>query len=50
MSMRDKARVKVKDILANYKVPPLEKDVQKKIDAIIEKAKKPMWGGESKTQ
>jgi trimethylamine--corrinoid protein Co-methyltransferase len=49
MSMRDRAREKVKDILANYKVPPLEADVQKKIDAIIEKAKKPMWGGESVT-
>jgi trimethylamine--corrinoid protein Co-methyltransferase len=49
MSMRDRAREKVKDILANYKVPPMDKDVQKKIDAIIEKAKKPMWGGESKT-
>jgi trimethylamine--corrinoid protein Co-methyltransferase len=50
MSMRDRAREKVKDILANYKVPPLEADVQKKIDAIIEKAKKPMWGGESVTR
>jgi trimethylamine--corrinoid protein Co-methyltransferase len=49
MSMRDRARAKVKDILANYKVPPLEKDVQKKLEGIIERAKKPMWGGESKT-
>jgi trimethylamine:corrinoid methyltransferase-like protein len=38
----------VKDILANHKVPALEKDVQKKLDGVIEKAKKPMWGGESK--
>jgi trimethylamine--corrinoid protein Co-methyltransferase len=48
-SMRDRAREKVKDILANHKVPPLDADAQKKLDAIIEKAKKPMWGGESKT-
>ena len=48
-SLRDRAREKVKDILTNYKVPPLEKDVQSKVNAIIEKAKKPMWGGESKT-
>jgi trimethylamine--corrinoid protein Co-methyltransferase len=49
-SMRDRAREKVKDILANHKVPPLDANAQKKLDAIIEKAKKPMWGGESKTQ
>ncbi len=48
-SLRDKAREKVKDILANHKVTPLESQVQKKLDDIIEKAKKPMWGGESKT-
>jgi len=48
-TLRDRAREKVRDILANYKVPPLEKEVQRKLDAIIEKAKKPMWGGESKT-
>jgi len=48
-SMRDRAREKVKDILANHKVPPLDANAQKKLDAIIEKAKKPMWGGESKT-
>lgn len=48
-SMRDRAREKVKDILANRKVPPLDANAQKKLDAIIEKAKKPMWGGESKT-
>ncbi|MBU0684655.1 MAG: trimethylamine methyltransferase family protein [Thermoplasmatota archaeon] len=48
-SMRDRAREKVKEILANHKVPPLDANAQKKLDAIIEKAKKPMWGGESKT-
>jgi trimethylamine--corrinoid protein Co-methyltransferase len=48
-SMRERAREKVKDILANHKVPPLDAAAQKKLDAIIEKAKKPMWGGESKT-
>ncbi len=48
-SVRDRAREKVKDILANHKVPPLDAAIQKKLDAIIEKAKKPMWGGESKT-
>jgi trimethylamine--corrinoid protein Co-methyltransferase len=48
-SMRDRARERVKDILANHKVPPLDANAQKKLDAIIEKAKKPMWGGESKT-
>jgi trimethylamine--corrinoid protein Co-methyltransferase len=48
-SMRDRARDKVKDILANHKVPPLGSDAQTKLGAIIEKAKKPMWGGESKT-
>jgi trimethylamine--corrinoid protein Co-methyltransferase len=47
-SMRDRAREKVKDILANHKVEPLNPDVQKKLDAVIEKAKKSSWGGESK--
>jgi len=47
-SLRESARDKVKDILANHKVPPLERDVQKKLDAVIERAKKPMWGGETK--
>ena len=47
-SMKDTARDKVKDILANHKVPGLTDDVNKKLAAIIEKAKKPMWGGESK--
>jgi len=48
-TMRDRAREKVKDILANHKVPPLDKSVQAKLDAVIERAKKPMWGGESRT-
>jgi trimethylamine--corrinoid protein Co-methyltransferase len=48
-TMRDKAREKVKDILANHKVPPLDAEVKKKLGAVIDKAKKPMWGGESKT-
>jgi trimethylamine--corrinoid protein Co-methyltransferase len=48
-SLRERAREKVKDILANHKVPPMDTEVQRKVDAIIEKAKKPMWGGESKT-
>jgi trimethylamine--corrinoid protein Co-methyltransferase len=47
-SMRDRAREKVKDILANSNVPPLAPEAQKKLDAIIEKAKKSAWGGESK--
>jgi trimethylamine--corrinoid protein Co-methyltransferase len=47
-SMKDTAREKVKDILANHKVPGLTDDVNKKLAAIIDKAKKPMWGGESK--
>lgn len=47
-TLRDKARDKVKDILANHKVPPLPGDVEKKLQAVIEKAKKPMWGGETK--
>ncbi|MEM0342659.1 MAG: trimethylamine methyltransferase family protein [Thermoplasmata archaeon] len=48
-SMRDRAREKVREILATHKVPPLDKEVQAKLNAVIEKAKKPMWGGESKT-
>jgi len=47
-SMRDRAREKVKDILANHMVPPLAPEVQKKLDTVIEKAKKSAWGGESK--
>lgn len=45
----DKARDKVRWILQNHKVAPLDKDVQGKLQVVIEKAKKPMWGGESKT-
>jgi trimethylamine--corrinoid protein Co-methyltransferase len=48
-SLVDRAREKTKWILANHKVAPLDKDVQKKLGDVIEKAKKPMWGGESKT-
>jgi trimethylamine--corrinoid protein Co-methyltransferase len=48
-SLRARARDKVKTILAIHKVPALDKDVQKKLDGVIEKYKKPMWGGESKT-
>jgi trimethylamine--corrinoid protein Co-methyltransferase len=48
-TMRDRAREKVKDILANHKVPPLDAEIKKKLGAVIDKAKKPMWGGESKT-
>jgi len=47
-SLRDRARDRVKDILANHKVAPLTPDIQKKLDAVIEKAKKSSWGGESK--
>jgi len=47
-SIRDRARDKVKDILAHHQVPPLAPDVQKKLDGVIEKAKKSTWGGESK--
>lgn len=43
-----KAREKTKWILANHQVPALEKETQIKLDAVIEKAKKPMWGGETK--
>ena len=49
-SMRDSAREKVKNILANHKVPGLPDSANKDLAAIIEKAKKPMWGGESKVQ
>ncbi|HJX04313.1 MAG TPA: trimethylamine methyltransferase family protein [Thermoplasmata archaeon] len=47
-TLQDKAKMKVKWILENHKVPALEKDVQQKLSAVIEKAKKPMWGGETK--
>lgn len=47
-SLREKAREKTKWILENHKVPPLEKEAQKKLEAVIEKARKPMWGGETK--
>jgi trimethylamine--corrinoid protein Co-methyltransferase len=43
-----KAREKTRWILANHQVPALDKETQKKLDAVIEKAKKPMWGGETK--
>lgn len=46
----DRAREKTKWILENHKVPPLDEDVQKQLAAVIEKAKKPMWGGESRTE
>lgn len=45
----DAAREKTKWILQNHKVPPLDAEVEKKLQGVIEKAKKPMWGGESKT-
>lgn len=48
-SLRAAARDKTKWILENHKVPPLEDAVEKKLLGVIEKAKKPMWGGESKT-
>ena len=47
-TLRDKARDKVKDILANHSVPAMPADVEKKLLGVIEKAKKPMWGGETK--
>jgi len=43
-----KAREKTKWILANHQVPALDNETRKKLDAVIEKAKKPMWGGETK--
>jgi len=46
-SLTDKAREKVRWILANHKVPPLEADKEKNLLEMIEKAKKPMWGGSS---
>ena len=47
-SLVDRARDKTKWILANHKVPPVDSDTQAKVNAVIEKAKKPMWGGETK--
>jgi trimethylamine--corrinoid protein Co-methyltransferase len=49
-TMKDSAREKVKTILANHKVPGLPDSANRELAAIIEKAKKPMWGGESKVQ
>ena len=45
----DAARDKTRWILANHKVPALDGEVERKLQGVIEKAKKPMWGGESKT-
>lgn len=47
-TLRDAARDRVKKILAEHKVAPMPEDRQKGLTAVIEKAKKPMWGGESK--
>lgn len=47
-TLRDAARDRVKKILAEHKVAPIPADRQKGLTAVIEKAKKPMWGGESK--
>ncbi len=47
-TMRDSAREKVKEILATHKVPGLPDGANRDLAAIIEKAKKPLWGGESK--
>ena len=49
-TLRDAARDRVKKILAEHKVAPIAADRQKGLTAVIEKAKKPMWGGESKVQ
>jgi len=49
-TMRDSAREKVKEILATHKVPGLPDSANKELAAIIEKVKKPMWGGESKVR
>lgn len=43
-----KAREKTKWILENHKVPPIDADREKKMLGVIEKAKKDMWGGESR--
>jgi len=48
-TLRAAARDKTKWILENHKVPALDGEVEKKLQAVIEKAKKPMWGGESKS-
>ncbi|MBU1158985.1 MAG: trimethylamine methyltransferase family protein [Candidatus Thermoplasmatota archaeon] len=48
-SLRDSARDRVKAILKDHKVPPLDAEKQKKINSIIESTKKGLWGGESKT-
>lgn len=40
----DKAREKVRWILANHKVQPLPAENQKRLEEIIEKAKRPTWG------
>jgi trimethylamine--corrinoid protein Co-methyltransferase len=47
-TLQDKARAKVRWILENHRVPPLDKDIQQRLKAVIEKAKKPMWGGETR--
>ena len=47
-SLVQKARDKTKKILATHTVPGMDKDTQAKLDAIIKKAEKPVWGGESK--
>ncbi len=48
-SLVDSARDKTRWILQNHKVPALDGAVEKKLQAVIEKAKKPMWGGESRS-
>lgn len=48
-TLREAAREKTKWILENHKVPPLDTQVESRLQAVIEKAKKPMWGGESRT-
>jgi trimethylamine--corrinoid protein Co-methyltransferase len=39
-SLVDKAREKVKNILKEHSVPPLDKDIQKELDKIIKRAEK----------
>ena len=49
-TVKDVAREKVKKILAEHRVPPLPDDANRELMAIIDKVKKPLWGGESKVQ
>ena len=42
-----KAREKTKWILGNHNVPPLPDDLERRLEAVIERSKQPTWGGET---